>query len=190
MKNYIKNCSKVLLFVGVLLFSCNAFSASEATKKLIHEVLAKYGISSGGKEVCGTPFEPQYEDGVIKCNSYDNTTRMNANNYWSPSERLCKECPLGTLLNKTNYQTCNQVVCPEGTIGVTVRGGKCPEGMELFAPSEGICPEGMELVSPSKGICPEGYELIKITNGKCPDGMELIDLRSSCPLGFEMFKQS
>ena len=174
------------------LFSCNTFSASEATKKLIHEVLAKYGISAGGKELCDTPFEPKYDTatGVVRCNSYDNTTRMNANNYWSPKDRLCKECPLGTLLNKTTFQSCNQVICPEGTIGTKVSDGKCPEGMELFAPNEGVCPAGMELVSPSKKTCPEGYELKKITNGQCPDGFELIDLRKSCPSGYEIFKQS
>ena len=165
-------------FLFLFLYESGSFGASEATKKLIHDVLAKYGISAGGKEVCGTPLEPQYNKttGKVSCNSYDNTTRMNANNYWSPKDRLCKECPLGTLLNKTTYQSCNQVICPEGTIGTKVSDGKCPEGMELFAPS--------------KGICPEGYELKKITNGKCPDGMELIDLRSNCPSGYEMFKQS
>ena len=172
MEHLIKKHGKIVLFAAVCLFSCNTFSASEATKQLIHEVLAKYGISAGGKEVCGKDTEPicDSKDCVVKCNRY------NTNNYWSPSERLCKECPLGTILNKINYQSCKQINCPSGTVGITVRGGNCPAGMDLFAPS--------------KGICPEGYELKKITNGKCPDGMELIDLRSSCPSGFEMFKQS
>ncbi len=178
MKNYIKNHGKILLFATGILLSHKAFSASEATKKLIHETLAKYGISAGGKEVCGRSDEPICDKlgCKVKCNRVDATTGLKANNYWSPKDRLCKSCPLGTVLNKQTFQTCNQVVCPEGTTGIKVSGGKCPAGMDLFAPS--------------KGICPEGYELKKITNGKCPDGFELIDLRSNCPSGFEMFKQS
>ncbi len=172
MKNYIKNHGKILLFASVCLFSHKAFSASPETLELIHKTLAKYGISAGGKEVCGKDTEPICnEPGCkVKCNRYG------ANNYWSPSDRLCKSCPVGTILNKTTFQSCNQVVCPDGTTGIKVSGGNCPAGMDLFAPS--------------KGICPEGYELKKITNGKCPDGMELIDLRNSCPAGYEMFKQS
>ena len=169
MKNY---KIKYAVLVSLLLYKSGSFAASEATKKLIHETLAKYGISAGGKEICGGDEEPICnEPGCkVKCNRYG------ANNFWSPSDRLCKSCPVGTILNKTTFQTCNQIVCPEGTTGIKVSGGNCPTGMDLFAPS--------------KGICPDGYELKKITNGKCPDGMELIDLRKSCPSGYEMFKQS
>ena len=166
---------KYTFLLGLFLYNFEIFSASEATKKLIHEVLAKYGISAGGKMVCDTPFEPKYDNGIVRCNGIKENG-LKANNYWSPSERLCKECPLGTILNKITYQSCNQINCPAGTIGIKVTNGNCPVGMDLFAPS--------------KGICPEGYELKKITNGKCPEGMELIDLRSSCPSGYEMFKQS
>ena len=175
MKNYIKRHRTSLLFAGILLFSCNAFSASEATKKLIHEVLAKYGISAGGKSDCNTDKEPYYDKntGIVRC--FDNNG-YHENNYWSPIDRLCKSCPIGTIVNKQNPQSCKQINCPSGTVGIKVTNGNCPAGMDLFAPS--------------KGICPEGYELKKIINGKCPAGMELIDLRSSCPSGYEMFKQS
>ena len=176
-RDYMKKTKiKYAILFGLLLYKSGTFGASEATKKLIHETLAKYGISAGGKEVCGTTLEPKYDNGKVRCNSIDARTAMKANNYWSPSDRLCKSCPVGTILNKTTFQSCNQVVCPEGTTGIKVSGRNCPAGMDLFAPN--------------KGICPEGYELKKITNGKCPDGMELIDLRSSCPSGYEMFKQS
>ncbi len=167
-----KSKIKYAILLGLLLCKTGSFGASEATKKLIHETLSKYGISAGGKEVCGGDEEPICnEPGCkVKCNRYG------ANNFWSPSDRLCKSCPVGTILNKTTFQSCNQIVCPDGTTGIKVIGGNCPDGMDLFAPS--------------KGICPEGYELKKITNGKCPDGMELIDLRNNCPSGYEMFKQS
>ena len=51
---------KYAIFLGLLLCKSGSFGASEATKKLIHEKLAKYGISAGGKEVCATGHEPEY----------------------------------------------------------------------------------------------------------------------------------
>ena len=74
MKNYIKNHGKILLFATGILLSHKEFSASEATKKLIHETLAKYGISAGGKEVCGTTLEPKNDNGKVRCNTIDATT--------------------------------------------------------------------------------------------------------------------
>ena len=41
MEHLIKKHTTVVLFTAICLFSCNVFSASEATKKLIHETLAK-----------------------------------------------------------------------------------------------------------------------------------------------------
>ena len=41
---------KYAVLLGLLLCKSGTFGASEATKKLIHETLAKYGLSAGGKE--------------------------------------------------------------------------------------------------------------------------------------------
>ena len=156
---HFKNCSKFLLFVSFSLLSFDTFSASEATKKLIHDVLAKYGISAGGKSDCNTDKEPYYDKktGIVRC--FDNNGYYE-NNYWSPKDRLCKHCPYGTIVNKQNPQTCNEIKCQND----------------------------MELMLPENKKCPEGFELIKITNGKCPDGYELVDLSSNCPDGYEQFK--
>ena len=160
-------------------------------KKLIHETLAKYGISAGGKEICGTTFEPKYDKGKVKCNNYDAGTGTYANNYWSPKDRLCKSCPVGTILNKTTFQSCNNITCPEGTRRVDVENGKCPKGMDLFDPDNGICPEGYELVAPEQNICPTGSKAIKVVDGKCPEGYMLKEVAEvSCPYGFELFKQN
>ncbi len=153
-----KSKIKYIVLLGLLLCKSGSFGASEATKKLIHETLAKYGISAGGKEVCGTPLEPKYDNGIIKCNSYK-ANGYRANNYWVPSDRLCKHCPIGTILNKQTFQSCNEIECEND----------------------------LALLLPKNGKCPEGYELIKITNGKCPDGYELVDLTENCPEGYEKF---
>ena len=139
MKNYIKSCSKFLLFAGVLLFSCNAFSASEATKKLIHETLAKYGISAGGKAICDTGRDTDYnqQTGVVKCK---NNADGDSNNCWDKESRLCKECPYTTVVSQNDHITCRKIICPEGYELVEVKNGNCPEGFELKQVAKNSCP--------------------------------------------------
>ena len=158
-----QNKVKYFYLIGMLLVNSN-FAAAD-TKQMINNVLAKYGISAGGKKVCGTDEEPEYDinTGIVRCNKErskaDNTT-YKPNNYWVPSERLCKPCPYGTILNKNTYQSCNQIQCQDG----------------------------MQLVVPQNKTCPEGYELVKITNKKCPEGFELVELNERCPEGYERYK--
>ena len=130
MKNYIKNSSKFLLFAGFILLSFEVFSASEATKKLIHEVLAKYGISAGGKEVCDTGRDTDYDPqtGIVKCK---NNSPGDSNNCWDASSRLCKECPSGTIVSSSDHITCRQIVCPEGYELKEIINNECPEGFEI-----------------------------------------------------------
>ncbi len=139
MKNYIKNHGKILLFAGICLFSHKVFSASEATKRLIHEALAKYGISAGGKEVCGTGREPEYnkQTGIVKCK---NNAVGDSNNCWNASSRLCKECPYTTVVSPRDHITCRQIICPEGFELVKVENGNCPADFELKSVSANSCP--------------------------------------------------
>ena len=144
MKNYIKNCSKFLLFLGFILLSFEVFSASEATKKLIHDVLAKYGISAGGKEVCGRGKEPDYnqQTGVVKCKNEiaDPFYTGDTNNCWDKESRLCKTCPYTTVVSQNDHITCRKIICPEGYELVEVKNGNCPEGFELKQFSKNSCP--------------------------------------------------
>ena len=138
MKNYIKNHGKILLFATGILFSHKTFSASEATKKLIHDTLAKYGISSGGKEVCGTGREPEYnkQTGIVKCK---NTFDGDSNNCWDASSRLCKECPYTTVVSPRDHVSCRQIICPEGFELVKVVNGNCPADFELKSVAVNSC---------------------------------------------------
>ncbi len=158
----IKNFSKFFLVIGCCMFSYETFAASETTKQLINKTLAKYGISAGGKDVCQTDKEPEYNEntGIVKCNREINGVK--SNNYWVPNERLCKECPYGTILNKNTYQSCDEIKCQYG----------------------------MEPALPQNKTCPEGYELVKITDKKCPEGFELVELNEKCPEGYERFKNN
>ncbi len=138
MKNYIKNHGKILLFAVGILISHKAFSASEATKRLIQETLAKYGISAGGKEVCGTGREPEYnkQTGIVKCkNIFDG----DSNNCWDASSRLCKECPYKTIVSQRDHITCRQIICPEGFELVKVVNGNCPADFELKSVAVNSC---------------------------------------------------
>ncbi len=122
---YIKN----FLIIGSCIFAVNAFSASEATKDLINKTLAKYGISAGGKEICGKGKEPDYDEdtGIVKCK---NDKQGDDNNCWDAGSRLCKECPDGTIVSKQDHITCRQIVCPEGYELIEVKNETCPEGFE------------------------------------------------------------
>ena len=154
-----QNKIKFICLIGLLLYESRSFGANDATKQLINKTLAKYGIGAGGKKDCNTDKEPFYDKdtGVVRC--YDNNG-YKKNNYWSPTDRLCKECPYGTILNKNTYQSCNDIKCQDG----------------------------LELSLPNNKKCPEGYELIKVTNGNCPDGFDLIHLNEKCPDGYERLK--
>ena len=138
MKNYVKRYRTSLLFVGMCLFSCDVFSASEATKKLIHETLAKYGISAGGKEICGKATEPYYNKTTGKVDCYNN--KYKENNCWDKDSRLCKRCPDGTILNKNDYISCNKIVCPDGWKLIEVKDDKCPTGFKRLDITRDSCP--------------------------------------------------
>ena len=138
MKNRIKNHGKSLLVAGFGLFAfaefcllaIDVFSASEATRRLIHETLAKYGISSGGKSICGTGKEAEYnkDTGIVKCK---NDSVDDNNNCWDKESRLCKECPNGTVVSQKDYISCKKIECPEGYDLIEVKNRVCPEGFEL-----------------------------------------------------------
>ena len=118
-------------YVLVMMLVCESgsFSASEATKQLINKSLAKYGISAGGKEICGTGRDTEYNEntGVVKCK---NTYQGDSNNCWDKDSRLCKECPSGTVVSQRDYITCRQLKCPKGWKLVKVIDGKCPKGFK------------------------------------------------------------
>ena len=136
MKNLIKNHGKSLLTAGLFTVASfcwlpiDVFSASEATRRLIHETLAKYGISAGGKRVCGTDEEPFYDESIGKVKCYNNNKYFE-NNCWDAESRLCKTCPFGKVVSKTDFTTCRQIICPEGYKLVEVINGECPNGFEL-----------------------------------------------------------
>ena len=125
---YIKNTGKIFLVTGFCLFYKTSVFASN-TKQMINEILAKYGISAGGKEICGQGKEPDYDEdtGIVKCK---NDKQGDDNNCWDASSRLCKECPDGTIVSKQDHITCRQVVCPEGYELIEVKDETCPEGFE------------------------------------------------------------
>ena len=114
----------------ILLCDTGAFGASEATKQLINRTLAKYGISAGGKEICGTGRDTEYNKstGVVKCK---NDADGDSNNCWDKDSRLCKECPKGKVVSQRDYTTCRELKCPEGYELVEVKNGVCPNGFEL-----------------------------------------------------------
>ena len=133
MKN-IKIFNRIFLTVGFCLL-CNSGVFATNTKQMINNVLAKYGISSGGKEVCGKGKEPEYnkDTGIVKCK---NDSVDDNNNCWDATSRLCKECPNGTIVSGIDYVTCKQIVCPEGYELVEIKNNECPEGFELKEFSE------------------------------------------------------
>ena len=133
----IKTKIKYAILLGLLLYKSGTFGASEATKKLIHETLAKYGISAGGKEVCGTGRDTDYNNGNIKCK---NTFDGDSNNCWDASSRLCKECPYTTVVSPRDHITCRQIICPEGFELVKVVNGNCPADFELKSVAVNSCP--------------------------------------------------
>ena len=61
MKHRIKNHGKSLLIAGFYLLCKTAVFAENNTKQMIHNVLAKYGISAGGRGICDIPKEPEYD---------------------------------------------------------------------------------------------------------------------------------
>ena len=65
---------------------------------------------------------------------------------WVPSERLCKACPYGTILNKNTYQSCNEI--------------KCQDSVELAISQNKKCPDAFKLVKLNEKF-PEGYERFK-----------------------------
>ncbi len=133
-----KNHSKILLMISFCLLSINAFSTSETTKDLINKTLAKYGISAGGKEICGKGKEPDYDEqtGIVKCK---NDKLGDDNNCWDKNNRLCKECPAETIVSKQDHTTCRQIVCPEGYELIEVKDETCPEGFEMQEFTENNC---------------------------------------------------
>ena len=130
---------KYAILFGLLLYKSGSFGASEATKKLIHETLAKYGISSGGKEVCGTGRDTDYDQQtrIVKCK---NNADGDSNNCWDASSRLCKECPYTTVVSPRDHVSCRQIICPEGFELVKVVNGKCPNDFELKSVAVNSCP--------------------------------------------------
>ena len=118
---------KIFLTVGVyLLFNSGVFATN--TKQMINNVLAKYGISSGGKRVCGTDEEPKYDKntGIVRCYNNDGYYRQNC---WDANSRSCKPCPLGYVVNKYNHIYCHKIVCPTGFKLVKVQDkDSCPNG--------------------------------------------------------------
>ena len=132
---------KYAILLGLLLYKSGSFGASESTKKLIHETLAKYGISAGGKEVCGKGKEPlcEHENCVVKCRNND-PWGGDSNNCWDASSRLCKECPYTTVVSPRDHVSCRQIICPEGFELVKVVNGQCPNGFELKSVAVNSCP--------------------------------------------------
>ena len=126
----IKTKIKYAILLGLLMYKSVAFGASEATKRLIHETLAKYGISSGGKEICGTGRDTDYDQqtGIVKCK---NNADGDSNNCWDASSRLCKECPVGTIVSSKDHITCRQIVCPDGFELKEIINNECPDGFEI-----------------------------------------------------------
>ncbi len=125
---YIKNTGKIFLVTGFcLLYKTSVFASN--TKQMINQVLAKYGISAGGKEVCGHDKEPFYDTNTGKVRCYNNNNYFE-NNCWDASSRLCKECPFGKVVSKIDFTTCRQIVCPEGYELIEVKDETCPEGFE------------------------------------------------------------
>ena len=116
------------VLVMMLLSESGSFSASDATKQLINRTLAKYGISSGGKEICGTDEEPKYDEDTGKVRCYDNDGYYRQN-CWDSNSRLCKSCHYGFVVNKNNHNYCHQIVCPTGFRLVKVQNSQsCPNG--------------------------------------------------------------
>ena len=120
---------KIFLVTGFCLLCKTSVFATD-TKQMIHNILAKYGISAGGKEVCGHDKEPFYDTNTGKVRCYNNNNYFE-NNCWDASSRLCKECPFGKVVSKIDFTTCRQIVCPEGYELVEVKDGVCPEGFEI-----------------------------------------------------------
>ena len=139
----IKTKIKYAILVGLLLCKSGSFAASDTTKKLIHETLAKYGISSGGKEVCGTGREPEYnkQTGIVKCK---NNAAGDSNNCWDASSRVCKSCPYATVVSQIDFMNCYKIVCPTGWKLIEVMDGKCPKGFKKQKLKNNSCDKGFK----------------------------------------------
>ncbi len=138
---YIKNFSKFFLIMIFCLSSITAFAAD--TKQIINQILAKYGISAGGKEICGQGKEPEYnkDTGIVKCK---NDKQGDTNNCWDTNSRLCKECPNGTVVSQKDFITCRQIICPKGFKLVDVKNGKCPKGFKKYEIKNHFCEIGFK----------------------------------------------
>ena len=132
-----QNKIKYIYLIGVLLINSN-FVAATDTKQMIHNVLAKYGISAGGKKDCNTGKDTDYNEqtGVVKCK---NDKLGDDNNCWDKDSRLCKECPNGTIVSKQDHITCRQIVCPEGYELIEIQNNECPDGFEIKEFNENNC---------------------------------------------------
>ena len=58
--------------------------------------------------------------------------------------RLCQECEVGKVINPSNINECEEILCPAGTYGIEVPSDNgCPAGTyALSVPSENDCPAG------------------------------------------------
>ncbi len=124
----IKNFSKFFLVIGCCLLSFDVFASN--TKQMINQILAKYGISSEGKKVCGTDEEPKYDENTKTVRCYDNNGYYKQN-CWDATSRSCKPCPDYSVVNKRNYIYCHKIICPEGFRLVKIQNNdSCPNGFK------------------------------------------------------------
>ncbi len=127
---------KISLQIIILLTVCSYKANSAITLQNIKNLLGKYCYPAENS-ICKEEEVADYDlkTGYCKCKKEER--------YWDNNSRVCKECELSQVRNKT-YDGCADIVCPFVTKGQIVN-KTCPKGSILTQIQNGKCPKGMIL---------------------------------------------
>ena len=95
------------------------------SSSILDKLLSNYCISKKGSSICSSDEEAQFlRDGTNRC-------KCGGWKYWSRGNRLCSDCPIDSIRNEDNLDSCKKIICPAGSVGRIIHNGKCPSGSIL-----------------------------------------------------------
>ena len=130
------------LLILFLILSISITKPSYAvSSSILDKLLSNYCISKKGSSICSSDEEAQFlRDGTNRC-------KCGGWKYWSRDNRLCTDCPIDSIRNEDNLDSCRKIICPAGYGGVVIHDGRCPGGYGVTRITNNKCPGGLGIWS-------------------------------------------
>ena len=126
---------KISVITAILISGFSPKSYSAITIQNIKDLLGKYCYPTEGS-TCSDEECADYDFASGQCHC------IKDERFWDKENRVCKECKISQIRNKT-HDGCVNIKCPTGYGGQVMT--TCPKGYGLIEIKNGKCPSGMYL---------------------------------------------